>query len=160
MKSALCACLAAGLLVLAAGCSQIDNLFKEKEEKPLTAREKVRVGFGGTMAGTDEPGAVQSLRNIVSAQATYTSTNPDKGFACSLDELRTTGMLDPALASGSSGGYRFRVTCDGGRPAMNFRASAVPSIMGSTTFCVDESGTIKSALGPAERCFSGNNIVQ
>lgn len=160
MKRAACACLAAGLLLIAAGCSQIEGLFKEKKEPPLSAEQKVRLGIGGAMAGTDEPGAMHALRIIASAQAAYNATNPEKGFACSLNDLRATSMLDPALASGSKGGYRFEVTCGDGSPAMSYRASAVPLVMGSTTFCVDESGAIKSGLGPAERCFAGNNVVQ
>jgi len=152
MKRALGMATVSLLMVSAIGCSQISDLFKEKKEEPLTAQQKVRLGMG-TTGQADETVAMHGLRAIVSAQATYNLANPDKGFACSLDALGAGNFIDSELASGSKGGYRFELSCDGAPPAMRYRASAEPMNPGSQTFCVTESGSIKTTLGPASRCF-------
>ena len=152
MKSALLAAVLALWLLGLANCSKPDK------EKPLTAAEKVQLGMGDS-GGTDENVAIQALHTIAVAQNTYSASNPDKGYACSLDALGQANLIDPALASGAKSGYSFGLSCSGGAPAAGYRASAMADARGKRVFCTDESGAIKVAAGSADSCFSGSNLL-
>jgi hypothetical protein len=150
MKStrALCAAIACVLLVAASGCSKIQALFSGKEEKPSTEQQKVNVMLGPGGGGTGQMSASSTLRSIASAQQAYNASHPDKGYACSLDELG----LDPSIASGR-GGYSFDLACEGSAPVAKYKVWAVPEANTSAkTLCADETGSIRSG-DSRDNCF-------
>src|ERR1017187_9521617 len=71
----------------------------------------------------DETSAVQTLRTVGSAEASFNSSYPGTGFACPLAALggdpksgapsaQAAQLIDPTLASsGQKSGYTFTVTC-------------------------------------------------
>jgi type II secretory pathway pseudopilin PulG len=58
----------------------------------------------------NETAAVASLRTINAAQATYSTTNPEKGVACTMADLGQANLIDSALAGGVKGGYHFTIS--------------------------------------------------
>lgn len=116
----------------------------------------------------NEASALGSLRTISKAEIAYRSAYPQAGFACSLSQLGGSGsdagpdhalLIDPRLAAGIKGGYRFRLN-DCGEPdgiAPSYRISASPIKTGTTgmrTFCSDQGGEIRWIHGTAEECFN------
>ena len=115
-----------------------------------------------------ESAATAGLRAINTAQVTYSTAFPERGFTCTLSTLgasETQGdpspeyamMIDDSLASGNRNGYIFSITGCDIPPASRYRATAVPADPGSgmLAFCSDESGVIRySADGHAATCLS------
>ena|SRR5689334_4072917 len=63
------------------------------------------------LAKAYEDSCVQNLRTINVAEGSYWGGDSTKGFARTLSELGPAGVgfLEPAIASGKKGGYRFRL---------------------------------------------------
>ncbi len=123
----------------------------------------------------DEASAVQTMRTIGSAEASYSAAYPGTGYACPLSALggdpkggapsaQAAQLIDPALAaSGQKSGYTFAVTC-GNKVTVNnqdtytsFEITGVPQTVGKTGdrgFCSDENNIIK--FDPA----GGTNCTQ
>ncbi len=112
----------------------------------------------------NEASAVGSVRTINTAEVTYASTYPNKGFAASLDILGGTagtdaeaGLIDDVLAGGAKSGYTF--TAPGADPInganTTYTVTARPATFGTTgtrSFFSDQSGVIRynTADAPAD----------
>lgn len=98
----------------------------------------------------NEVQAVDSLREIVSAQREFAGKNPQKGYAATLGELGPSGanLIDGVLAQGAKSGYHFIL--EPGPPDAQGRIAdyslhAVPVLPGSTgsrSFLTNPSGAI------------------
>jgi prepilin-type N-terminal cleavage/methylation domain-containing protein len=106
----------------------------------------------------NEASAVGSVRSIVTAEVTYSSTW-GTGFAAAITNLggaavpcvasaATACLIDPVLAAGTKSGYT--LAAPGGAAVggivPTFAASAVPVTVGQTgqrAFCSDESGVVR-----------------
>jgi len=114
----------------------------------------------------NEAAAVQSLRNINTAQVVY-STTYGIGYSAQLSHLAPTpgnplvtsttnaGLIDDVLASGAKSGYTFvynATDADGDGRNESFTITAAPASVGSTgqrRFYTDQSGVIRSNLNGA-----------
>ncbi len=114
----------------------------------------------------NEAAAVQSLRNINTAQVVY-STTYGIGFSAQLAHLAPTpgsplvtsptnaGLIDDVLASGAKSGYTFvyaATDADGDGRNESFTITAAPSNVGSTgqrRFFTDQSGVIRANVSGA-----------
>jgi len=115
---------------------------------------------------TSETIAVASLRTLNRAETSYARTYTGYGFSCKISDLAETkdkagpqpAMLnDPALATGSKGGYKFLISGCGSQPITRYQVAAVPedSDVGLKAFCSDESGIVRSSAdGTAASCLS------
>ncbi len=105
----------------------------------------------------NEASAVGSVRTIVTAEVTYSSTW-GTGFAASIANLGGVNpcvasaaaacLIDPVLAAGNKSGYK--LAAPGGAAVggivPTFAVSAVPQTVGQTgqrAFCSDESGVVR-----------------
>jgi type IV pilus assembly protein PilA len=123
----------------------------------------------------DEDSAIQTMRTIGSAEASYNSAYPGTGFACPLTALggdpksgapsaQAAQLIDPALATtGQKSGYTFSVTCGSKVTVSNqdmytsYELIGVPQTVGKTGdrgYCSDENNIIK--FDPA----GGTNCTQ
>jgi type IV pilus assembly protein PilA len=110
----------------------------------------------------DETSAIQTIRTINSAEASYNGSY--NGYACPLSALggdpksgaptpTASQLIDPTLAaSGQKSGYTFTVTCGSKVTISNadvytsYEVNAVPQTVGKTGdngFCSDENNIIK-----------------
>jgi hypothetical protein len=97
----------------------------------------------------NEGSAINSLRKIHAAEATYQAT-AGRGDFGNIEDLHRHNMIAADLASGTRRGYRFKVEAvkDTGEGLPGFIAVAVPTDYGSTgkrSFFVDETGVIRAA---------------
>jgi len=121
----------------------------------------------------DEDSAIQTMRTIGSAEASFNSSYPGTGYACPLAALggdpksgapsaTAAQLIDPALAaSGQKSGYTFTVTC-GTKVTVNnqdmytsYTLTAVPQTVGKTGdrgYCSDENDIIKFDPTGATNC--------
>lgn len=128
----------------------------------------------------NESSAVGSLRTIVTAQVTYSTTYPGHGFAENLGLLAppagggvpnsgSADLIDVNLAAGIKSGYAFgnaacQDACPGGG-AMNvivaqgvnvtfniFGGPVAQNRTGIRNFCTDESGVIRQGATPTTDC--------
>jgi type IV pilus assembly protein PilA len=121
----------------------------------------------------DEDSAIQTLRTIGSAEASFNSAYPGTGYACPLAALggdpksgapsaTAAQLIDPALASsGQKSGYTFTVTC-GTKVTVNnqdmytsYTLTGVPQTVGKTGdrgYCSDENDIIKFDPTGATNC--------
>jgi type IV pilus assembly protein PilA len=109
----------------------------------------------------NEASAVGSVRSIVTAEVSYSSTW-GVGFGATIANLggaipctasaTTACVLDPIITvTGQKSGYKLTATGAGGAgtavsPDTSFEAAAVPVTVGTTgqrTFCSDESGVVR-----------------
>src|SRR6204780_4229001 len=109
----------------------------------------------------NEASAVGSVRSIVTAEVSYSSTW-GQGFAASITNLggalpcaasaATACILDPIITvTKIKSGYKLSATGAGGAgtaasPNTSFEAAAVPATIGTTgqrTFCSDEAGGVR-----------------
>lgn len=105
-----------------------------------------------------EAAAVASIHTIDTAEALYTITYPDVGYAGSLPVLGRNGtncsspgksnsciIGDDALVGGFKDGYSFAVTGDGKVPDASYTASAMPvgGAAGRCSFSGDQSGLVR-----------------
>jgi hypothetical protein len=108
---------------------------------------------------------------IASAEVSYLSRHPDRGYSCSLTDLfgkeDTAGTQPipdyaPTFAGDESSGYHFSLSGCDGNPASKFQVTAVPieSDSGMKAFCADESGTVRfDAKGKGNACLSRGQIL-
>jgi type IV pilus assembly protein PilA len=125
----------------------------------------------------NEASAVGSVRSIVTAEVSYSSTW-GQGFAAAIGNLggaagaactasaATACILDPIITvTGIKSGYKLKATGAGGAgtaasPNTSFEASAVPVTVGTTgqrTFCSDESGVVR--FDPAGGADPGTDVL-
>jgi type IV pilus assembly protein PilA len=114
----------------------------------------------------NQSSAVGSLRTLSSAQAAFSSTY-SSGYALSLAGLggspggtcASPGLIDPVLAAGTKSGYTFAYTNDGtpygtsavpsgcaawGSTGYNYAADPLSANTGTSHYCIDESGVIRT----------------
>jgi type IV pilus assembly protein PilA len=123
----------------------------------------------------NQDSAIQTMRTVGSAEASYSTDYPGSGYACPLSALggdpksgapsaQASQLIDPALAtSGQKSGYIFTVTC-GNKVTVNnqdvytsYTLTGVPQTVGKTGdrgYCSDENNIIK--FDPA----GGTNCTQ
>jgi len=121
----------------------------------------------------DEDSAIQTMRTVGSAEASFNSAYPGTGYACPLAALggdpkagapsaTAAQLIDPALAAtGQKSGYTFSVTC-GTKVTVNnqdmytsYTLTAVPQTVGKTGdrgYCSDENDIIKFDPTGATNC--------
>jgi type IV pilus assembly protein PilA len=123
----------------------------------------------------NEASAVGSVRSMVTAEVSYSSTW-GLGFAAAITNLggalpctasaATACILDPIITvTGIKSGYKLKATGAGGagtaaNPNTSFEASAVPVAVGTTgqrTFCSDESGVVR--FDPAGGADPGTDVA-
>ena len=107
----------------------------------------------------NEAAAVGNVRNIVSAEISYSTLHPQAGFTCDLADLGSAGLIEPSLTSGKRTGYVFALqNCTAekeGDPASHFQIIATPvthNQTGARQFCADESGVTKSDNSETAQC--------
>lgn len=94
-----------------------------------------------------EASAISSLRTLVTAQITYSSTAGNGQFGDFAD-LQTSGYIDEALGSGDKEGYTFALTNNG----TDFEITAQPQSPNAAQmrwFYTDETGVIRFSNGAA-----------
>jgi hypothetical protein len=108
---------------------------------------------------------------IASAEASYLSRHPDRGYSCSLTDLfgkaDTAGTQQaqeyaPTFAGDESAGYHFSLSGCEGNPASKFQVTAEPieSDAGMKAFCADESGTVRfDPKGKGNTCLSRGQVL-
>lgn len=126
---------------------------------------------GTLVPPANESGAVASLRTILTAEITYATTYPARGYTCFLSELDGFGqgtpsehqamLIESRLASGKKNGYVFTVAGCGVDPVTHFQIVAVPASGQGRAFCSDESGVIRfAANGSGETCVHSGRPLQ
>ena len=104
----------------------------------------------------NESSAVASLRTINTEMISYQSAFPTVGYATALTNLggvspctpssTTACLVDSVLASGFKSGYNFAAAGSGGPPAVQYYATAVPTVVnqtGTRSFCSFEDAVIR-----------------
>jgi prepilin-type N-terminal cleavage/methylation domain-containing protein len=127
----------------------------------------------------NEASAVGSLRTLVTAQITYSTTYPTTGFALTLANLQppaappptsaSADLIDTTLASGTKSGYGYQnaacqdacagngqfvvVTANGVNVTFQIYGGPVAqNRTGIRNFCTDESGVIRQGADPSTNC--------
>lgn len=98
-----------------------------------------------------EDACVLTLRAINTAQVTYRGGDETKGFARTLRELgpKGEGILEPVIANGKKGGYRFRLTPERTSPVKPVERCIVTAspikrfVKNQRGFFTDETGVIR-----------------
>ena len=115
----------------------------------------------------NEASAVASVRTLVTAEVTYSSSHPDKGFTCYLGDLSGDGLIDSGLASGTRNGYKFDLlNCSpesAGGANTKFQVGTHPVTQDQTgirAFCSDESNVIKvDPSGSLQSCLQDGKVL-
>ena len=110
----------------------------------------------------NETSAIDAVRSVVAAEATYRETHPEIGFTCDLNELKSTEKIDSSVATGTKNGYSFSLeNCslgDAGTDVQKYEVVASPTRRNQTgrrIFCSDQSAVVKAySGGSAEECLS------
>ena len=108
----------------------------------------------------NETAARADLKNITSAELSYATSFPEKGFTCNFADLTsgTSSFLDKSLASGSQAGYTFTFSgCTSKGGAVNYyQVVAQPQVVGKTgraSFCTDVNGSVTSDPTGGTNCL-------
>jgi type IV pilus assembly protein PilA len=121
----------------------------------------------------NEASAIESVRSISTAQATYAATYPDLGFAPNLASLgfgalpgpNSAGLLEPPLSTtGIKDGYTFNLAAPAVLPRTTYTLGTAPQNVGKTgqrAFCSDQNQAVRfDKTGSVAGCAAGNNFVQ
>jgi len=115
----------------------------------------------------NEASAAAAVRTLDTAEITYSTTHPEKGFTCALSDLRNDGVIDAPLASGSKVGYVYElVGCKADNPDgpnTHYQVIAYPITKNTTgikAFCADETEVVRyDSNGSGESCLEhGKNL--
>jgi type IV pilus assembly protein PilA len=120
----------------------------------------------------NEASAIESVRSIITAQATYAATYPDLGFAPTLASLgfgalpgpNSAGLLEPPLSTtGIKDGYTFNLAAPAVVPRTTYSVGTAPQNVGKTgqrAFCSDQNQAVRfDYAGSTATCLAGNNVV-
>lgn len=113
----------------------------------------------------NEFAAQMRVAMIIHTETAYAENHADVGYVCELADLYPSpeGVNGPLPQANSEfNGYRVSLSGCEGRPSKTYRLTATPVDPDSEmkTYCVDESGTLKSAEGAdSGSCFSDGKIV-
>ncbi|MGC9217302.1 WG repeat-containing protein, partial [Acidithiobacillus sp.] len=120
----------------------------------------------------DETNAINSLRNLMNAESSYSAAYPTKGFTDSIGKLgpasgtpdeNHANLIDAALASGAKDNYQFSISIPPGTSVAgaNFNyfilAKPVAGHFG-ISLCADSSGTIHYGV-QGETCTTSSPIA-
>jgi hypothetical protein len=121
----------------------------------------------------NESVTVSRLRRLNELQNSYAASDPAKGFACQLAQLKPATPVgdsyDPNefLLTGMQSGYKFAVTgcrTDPNGVVTQYQATAVPlepAKSGFRAFCTDQTGAIwYDSKGSAENCVASRRPLQ
>ena len=94
----------------------------------------------------NEASAQQSLRTMVSAEATYQSTSGNGSYG-TVATLATASLIDSVLSTGAKSGYNFTTGAAPTASTTAFVLAAAPQTLGTLPtgtreFCVDQSGVM------------------
>jgi len=96
----------------------------------------------GTEYRLDVASAVQQLKDIRTAQATYMQRNGHYG---SLEDLANVGLIPPELADGENENFRFQLWVDGSTYRVTgMTIKEVPENAPGISFYMDETGVIRA----------------
>ena len=108
----------------------------------------------------NETAARADLKNITSAELSYATSFPEKGFTCNFADLTggPSAFLDKSLAGGSQAGYTFTFSgCTSKGGAVNYyQVVAQPQVVGKTgraSFCTDVNGSVTSDPTGGTNCL-------
>ena len=108
----------------------------------------------------NETAARADLKNITSAELSYATSFPEKGFTCNFADLTggASSFLDKSLAGGSQAGYTFTFSgCTSKGGAVNYyQVVAQPQVVGKTgraSFCTDVNGSVTSDPTGGTNCL-------
>ncbi len=111
----------------------------------------------------NESAAQMRVAMLVQTETAYSTNHAETGYACQIGDLFPSPEGGAALfTKDESNGYRFTLSGCEGKPAKSYRLTAIPVDPDSDmkTFCVDETGTLKSAeAADSSSCFSDGKIV-
>ena len=109
----------------------------------------------------NESAAQGRVNMIAQAESNYAASHRDTGYVCSFQALYQNAEgqpnTDASPANYESNGYRFSLTGCTGKPATKYRLKAVPVDADADvkSFCVDESGALKSIPAvDSSKCFT------
>jgi hypothetical protein len=121
----------------------------------------------------NEWGAARNIRAVITLQRKYALAHPDKGFACELLLLKSSGRWESGdyepllLVTGTQAGYKFFLSgcsADAKGSVVHYQVTAVPIEHGKTgvaAFCADESGVLRFELdGFAIDCFASHRVLK
>jgi type IV pilus assembly protein PilA len=116
----------------------------------------------------NESSAAASLRIIETAEVTYSTNHPDRGYTCYLGDLSREQLINNELAGGKKFGYQFDllncVPATPGGANIKFQVVAqpiTPNQTGVRAFCSDESAVIKvDASGSMRGCLQDGKMLQ
>ena len=142
------------------------------QPQPVTHTFTVNAETPSQSGGSDAM-VIAAMRTILTAEATYATTYPTAGFACTLSNLdgfgggerneRQAMLISSGLASGKKYGFVFTLSECTGAPATSFHLTAVPggNVYGRKTFCADQSNVIRSSDdGNPATCLASGAPVQ
>jgi uncharacterized protein YgiB involved in biofilm formation len=148
----------------------------DKNGNPATVNDPVIEVF--TVASPipeNERWAIRNVRTLHSAQITYQATVGNGQFAATLTDLRDANFINNYLATGTTGGYLFRIsrTIGTSTSPATFTIRSVPTLYGTTgirSFFVDTSGVLRGADKngaeatandpPIDECLELNNSYE
>ncbi len=161
--------------VPAPASSGAPGLAKEEQDVKSRLQRWLKEQDADDTMQANEQAALFYLNLLDGRQMTYASRYPERGFACSLDELRTliktAGGAEQAAASSLAWdineakkiGYAFTISCASkSEPQRTYQVLAVPTEMGRTgqrIFCSDETGWVSFSTDKAETCLSNGEPV-
>jgi type IV pilus assembly protein PilA len=103
--------------------------------------------YTSSKKSANEASAIESMRTLISAEENYRVTQNPPQYAV-LSQLKTKGLVNPSLGSGSKSGYTF-ITF-GIPTAHTYAFTGVPqSGSGDKWYYVDQTGVIRANLGAA-----------
>jgi type IV pilus assembly protein PilA len=116
----------------------------------------------------NESSAVAAVRIIETAEVTYSTNHPDRGYTCYLGDLSREQLINSELAGGKKFGYQFDllncVPVTPGGANIKFQVVAqpiTPNQTGVRAFCSDESAIIKVDVGGSLRgCLQDGKLLQ
>jgi len=101
--------------------------------------------FLAAKVSSRESAAAKTIRNLITANVTFSLTKGYGNYASDLDTLEAVQLIDSALATGIKGGYTFTVG-GGGTGVSTFSVGARPVAYGNTgvrSFFGDETSVIR-----------------
>jgi hypothetical protein len=97
----------------------------------------------------NEAAARQSLRAINLAEAKFAKSDTAGGYACSLQRLSESHLIEDSLANGKNRGFLFDISdCGSKPPYKTYHAFATPLMKNQTgywVFCSDQTGQVKGS---------------
>ncbi len=108
----------------------------------------------------NETAARADLKNITTAELSYSTSFPEKGFTCNFADLTNgpSSFLDKSLAGGTQAGYVFTFSgCSSkGGTVSYYQIVAQPQVVGKTgraSFCTDVNGSVTSDPTGGTNCL-------